>query len=409
MSESTVFTSAQEQRNPGGGDRRLLHRGDQGRRDEDASPTENKLPPSTSAPIRQTDDPRTYLLLLGAVFVVLWGAVLFANYLLNPLIYSGKAQAKVAEEFLAGNNFGVFDLNIDMRGLRREHIARLTETPEIVVIGASHWQEGRTSLLPGRKFYNAHVHRDYYEDILAVSEMLIANDRLPKTLIISIRDLTFTPISTRANYLWLPALPEYRAMARRLGVESHSWFDTFFVEPWLDLTSLPSAWERAVQLLLAEERPGPTRQAASRNLDILSPGGFIRWSAKHEELFTKERAVDEALLEFEHSKKRRIEIDPAAVNAVDQLLTLLRERDVRVVLVHPPFNPVFYDNIIKTPYGDDMKRVIEVTADLAADHGIPVIGSFDPRVAGCDSSMFIDSQHSRPACLGNLLSMIPEL
>ena len=337
------------------------------------------------------------------------GAVLCTNYLLNPLIYSGSAQAEVAEEFSAGNNYGVFDLNIDMRGLRREHIARLSKTPEVVVIGASHWQEGLTSLLPDREFYNAHVHRDYYEDILAVSEMLIANDRLPETLIISIRDLTFTPPSTRWNYLWLPALPEYRAMARRLGVEPHSWAETFFIEPWLDLTSIPAAWDRAVQLFLANERPGPTRQETSKNLDILSPGGYIRWSAKHEELFTEGRAVEEALKEFEFFKARRIEIDPAAVDAVDRLLTLLGERGVRVILVHPPFNPVFYDNLIDTPYGDDMKRVIDVTAQLAADHGIPAIGSFDPRVAGCDLSMFIDSQHSRPACLGNLLSMIPEL
>ena len=40
------------------------------------------------------------------------------------------------------------------------------------MLGASHWQEAHADLLPGRRFYNAHVHRDYYEDLLAVAEML---------------------------------------------------------------------------------------------------------------------------------------------------------------------------------------------------------------------------------------------
>jgi hypothetical protein len=95
----------------------------------------------------------------------------------------------------------VFDLNLDSRELRRQQIARLETRPEVVVLGASHWQEAHADLLPGRRFYNAHVHRDYYEDLLAVTEMLIRHDRLPKTLLVSIRDLTFLPVERRTDTL----------------------------------------------------------------------------------------------------------------------------------------------------------------------------------------------------------------
>lgn len=404
MSETTVFPNSEDRRKHSASDRRLLHRGDDGRRPDDGAPTESTLPIMSKT---DTYNPLTYLVLLGGLFVVLWGAVLSANYLLNPLIYSSGAQERLAEEFVAGNNYGVFDLNIDMRGLRREHIARLTKTPEVVVIGASHWQEAIPNLIPDRDFYNAHVHRDYFEDILAVSEMMVANDRVPEKLIISIRDLTFTPVSTRTDDLWRTGLPDYRAMAKRLGVEPHSFFETFEIRPWLDLTSLPAAWERAVQYVTAEQRPGPTRQETSKTLDMLSPKGFIRWSGEHKALFTKERAIDEAIKEYEWTKSRRIQIDPEAVEAVDRLLAFFIERGVEVVLVHPPFNPVFYNNIINTPYGEDMKRVVALTKDLAASHGIPVIGSFDPSYVGCDGSMFIDSQHSSSECLGKVLAKMP--
>ena len=76
-----------------------------------------------------------------------------------------------------------------------------------MVLGASHWQEAHADLLPGHRFYNAHVHRDYHEDLLAVVEMLLRHDRLPDTLIMSIRDMTFLPEEHRSDTLWLTASP----------------------------------------------------------------------------------------------------------------------------------------------------------------------------------------------------------
>jgi hypothetical protein len=407
MSDSHALPLDHERRIIVGGDRRLLHRGDDGRRGDDAAPTHNSLPPASVAAGRTLDRPGMYLVVLGVAFVVLWGAIIAANQRLNPLVYDPTAQAEVAEALVAGQSYGVFDLNIDMRGLRREHIKRLPAAPEIAVIGASHWQEGVSSLFPDHDFYNAHVHRDYYEDILAVVEMFVASDRLPETLIISIRELTFSPPAERTDFLWLAGLEDYRAMARRLGIEPHGWLDTFSITPWLDLTSLPAAWDGARRRLLADERPGPTTRVTAQSLDILHPAGFITWSEDHEALFTQARAVDEAQKEFDFSKGRRITIDAAAVDAIDRLLGFLVERGVHVILVHPPFNPVYHDQLVQTPYGDDMQRVVDVTAGLAARHGLSVIGSFDATAIGCDRDMFIDSQHGRPECLGKLISRMP--
>ena len=39
----------------------------------------------------------------------------------------------------------------------------------------------------------------------------------------------------------------------------------------------------------------------------------------------------------------------------------------------------------------------------------PLAGSFDPAVAGCTAAMFIDAEHSGPACLRALLDLVPGL
>jgi hypothetical protein len=351
--------------------------------------------------------PVLYLIATSVLAALLLGGLAGANYRLAPLSYSAAAHARLAEAMAAGSNYAVFDLNLDTRELRRQHIARLEIAPEVVVLGASHWQEAHAELLPGRRLYNAHVHRDYHEDLLAVVEMLLRHDRLPETLVMSIRDLTFAPVEGRTDTLWLSALPDYQAMAARLGIEPHGWLRTWPVRRYLGLLSLSAMGERALRWLSAATWPGAVRARSLPTMDVLLADGSISWSKAHRAGFTPERARGEVQATLARRQAHAPAIDPAAVSAVGRLLDLLRERGVRVVLIHPPFNPDFYRQVADTAYGAGLRRVEAVAADLARAHGATVVGSFDPAVAGCTEDMYIDAEHSGPACLQRVLAQVP--
>jgi hypothetical protein len=352
--------------------------------------------------------PLPYLLLTTIFAALLLAGVAAANFHLAPLSYSAVAQAEVAAHLAAGDNYAVFDLNLDTRGLRRQHIARLPAAPEVAVLGASHWQEAHAGLLPGRGFYNAHVHRDYYEDLLALVEMMVRHDRLPKTLIMSIRDMTFLPEEYRTDTLWLTTLPDANAMAARLGI-GRPWLETRPLRRWLGLLSLSTAWDNALRWLLADQRPGPVDAQRLPTLDVLQADGSIRWSDAHHDRFTAERTRHEVQVALAERRNRTLPIDPGAVDALDRLLGLLSQRGVRVVLIHPPFNPDFYRQIEDTPYRAGLVRVEAITAQLAAAHGARAVGSFDPAVPSCVAGMYIDAEHSSPACLKRLLDLVPGL
>lgn len=386
-------------------DRRILDRDDSGRRLGDQPATRNALPPPDD--VVAPDPAASYLAIIACTLVVLWLGVIAANIALNPLIYGTSGHARVARLFEAGHDYAVFDVNVDIRGLRRAHVAQMTRTPEFVVIGASHWQEAHAELVPHQLFYNAHVHRDYVEDILAGAELFLANNRLPKTLVISIRDLTFLPVRDRTDERWLSYVPEYERMALRLGLAPHPWWQTLHWRRWVDLLSLRAAWEGGWQMLLAEERPGPTNAAILDELDIVRRSGSVLWSQQHLEMFTEERALREATQDMAFWRTQEIAVDRHALEALDRLLGLLRDEGVRVILAHPPFHPVYYEGVRGTRYMDGLGRVTRVTADLAAKHRLDVIGSFDPASVGCDAGMFIDSNHSNAACLKRILDQIP--
>jgi hypothetical protein len=277
------------------------------------------------------------------------------------------------------------------------------------VLGASHWQEAHADLLPGRRFYNAHVHRDYDDDLLAVTEMMLRHDRLPQTLIISIRDMTFLPEAQRADTLWLTALSDANAMLARLGIAGAPWLETRPLRRWLGLLSLSTMVENGLRWLGADIRPGPVEAQALADMDVLQADGSIRWSRAHRQQFTPERTSREVEAAVQQRRNLALAIDPDAVTAIDRMLALLVERGVQLVLIHPPFNPDFYRQIEGTPYGAGLQRVEALTARLAATHGAALVGSFDPAVAGCTAAMYIDAEHSSPACLQRLIDLVPGL
>ena len=349
-----------------------------------------------------------FLIALGVMVVFGFALLAMSNRAFAPEMYARSGPLEMAEALARGENFAVYDLNINIRELRDEHIARMTETPDVMILGASHWQEAHRWLVPKSNFYNAHVHRDYYEDMLGMVEILVRHDRLPKRLVIAIRDKLFTPIPARRDFLWLPGVPYYRAMARRLGLEEHSTWATLPVQRWRELASLPMLYANVTRFANATVTPQATSEARFEDLDVLLPGGSIIWSSEHKRLFTAERARREALQFAEASINAPPQIDPKGVKAITTLFDFLKEKGVEVILAHPPFNPLFYDRAMQGPYAEGLRRVEDLTRDFARKYDWRIIGSFDPRVVGCTKEMYIDAEHANPHCLSKLLQAVDE-
>jgi hypothetical protein len=322
-----------------------------------------------------------------------------ANRYYAAEMYDEAGMVPAAEAFARGQNYAVFDLNLNIRRLRDEHIARMTETPEVIVLGASHWQEAHAGLLPGYRFYNSHVHRDYWEDMLAMIEIWISHNRLPKKMIIAVRDKMFTPMAERKDFLWEPGIPYWRAMADRLGIAKESWWKSLPYQRMRERLSLAMLFNNLTRWHNANEQPHATGEEHFKSLDTLLPDGSILWSADHLKIFTPERAEREAVAFAKGTFDRPPMIEERGVEAFGKLLDFLKSQGVEVTLVHPPFNPIFYDRVQGTPYFEGLTRIEELARQIAAKHGLKIVGSFNPHKLGCTAAMYIDAEHSNPECL----------
>jgi hypothetical protein len=336
-----------------------------------------------------------FVLATLAGIVSIW----FGNQAYAPEMYGTGGMTPAAEAHANQKNYAVFDLNLNIRALREEQLKRMTKTPDIILLGASHWQEGNKSLVKGQELFNAHIHRDYWEDPLGMVELLVKYDRLPKKLIISIRDNQFKPVELRKDFLWEPGIPAYRVMSEKLGLETESYIKTLPYDRGRAMLSLPMLFENFTRWYNASERPGPTDGSRFETLDTLLPDGSITWSNKKMQLFTAERTKAESLAFAAKRENDPPVVDPQGVKAFEVLLAFLKEKGVTVYLVNPPFNPIFYDRLQGTPYAEGLTRIEALVQKIANDHKLPLFGSFNPHKLGCTSAMYIDAEHSNMQCL----------
>ena len=339
-----------------------------------------------------------YAWAFAAVSILMVGTVAGVNYLLNPLRFNGSAMADVAGILLGGKNYRIYDGNLDWRAFRREYVQKMPAPADIAVFGGSRWQEATSALAPGNKFVNVFVHSDYYEDMLAVTEVMFAANRLPRTMVLSIRYETFQPNDRRNSDMWKAFMPEARGMAKRLDLQMPSWLASYDTTRLLNLVSVEAAiavTRRAFQ----PEGPGPTDLKRHATMDIIDKDGAIRFSQAREDVDTPATALKRSLASADADRSRRLQMDTPKVEGTRRLIAFLKQQGVNVILAQTPYHPDYFAALQGSAYLQDLRQLDELARNIAREMGVPVAGSLDAKVVGCVAEEFRDHLHSRESCL----------
>jgi hypothetical protein len=335
-------------------------------------------------------------------------AIAAANWYLDPLNFSASGQSVVASQLHQGLNVQVRDPNFDFRGLRREQVRLMEQTPDIIAFAGSRFELASAALFPGRSYLNAFVHNDFIEDLFAFTQLLDANGRLPKTLILSVRFATFLPLSARQDDEWKMFWPEYRAMADKLGISKVPLTDNLPFNHTSKLFSVSLLKRQLALRFNSDEAPGTTRAASHPKFDVIRSDGSLAFSAAHQGSFTPESARASAVGSARKvASKANWPVDAERVAMLAPLLKYLRDKGVQVAIAITPHHPAFWNALIGTPYGNALASIEAQVSKIAAGQNAVLVGSFDPAKAGCQESSFRDYIHLDEACLHKVFGKIP--
>ncbi len=369
-------------------------------------------PEIMSSPVAKTsahNSIRKYMLAAISLAVIGVGAIYGANARFNAEMYHDKGMLPAAEAFARGENYANFDLNINIRKLRDFHIERMTETPDMVLLGASHWQEAHGNLVTHLKWYNSHIHREFWQDLLGMAYLWESHNRLPKKMVIALRDNIFAPIESRPDFLWEPGIPYWRSMADQLGIAKEPVWQSLPYHRFRERFSLAMLFNNVVRWANADELPHATKESHFKSLDVILPDGSITWSDDHMKIFTPERTLSESLTFADFKIKNPPLIEQKGVEAFEKLIQHLQSKGVTIYFAQPPYNPQFWDKVQGTAYMKGLQPVLDIQNNLASKYNIKIVGSFDPHKVGCTAEHYIDSEHANPECLKHIFNQFTAL
>ena len=89
------------------------------------------------------------------------------------------------------------------------------------------------------------------------------------------------------------------------------------------------------------------------------------------------------------------------ISALESLIRYFRNNDVEVVLVLSPYHPdLFLELSASNPAYAEAEWILR---EIAADTGVALLGSFDPKQIPCIGSQFYDGMHPKESCMETLL------
>lgn len=352
---------------------------------------------------------RTMVLWIGIAAIVLMVLLGMLNYFLNPLTFRSGALRDAAKTLNSGQNFALDDPNIDFRGLRREHVQLMPSKLDVVLFAGSRFEVASAKTFPGRTFYNAFAHNDYFEDLLAITALLEEADRLPKTLVLSVRHLSFRPIAQRETDEWKMFSDEYLRMALRLGIPAAPMFERLPLSHYQSIFSVELLKHGTAMAMKKTALPyGPTAQTSAVDRDILHADGSLAFSKNHIGTFSAESARAESVAQAKKLSSKKATLPTAAdAQSLDKLLRHLVSKGVQPVIAITPHHPAFWDSVEKESYGKTLAELESSVKAIAQKSNAVFVGSFNPKVAGCKESSFRDYIHLDEACLKTIFDQIP--
>ena len=90
-----------------------------------------------------------------------------------------------------------------------------------------------------------------------------------------------------------------------------------------------------------------------------------------------------------------------SINIFEEILIYIINSNVMPIIILTPY----HENLLKYKDSDIVRSMIkneEVLKNLAKKQRVPLMGSYDPLILGCNSDEFYDFQHAKRECLNKI-------
>jgi len=333
--------------------------------------------------------------------------VIAINYAIDPgnLFHEG-CEALAAESLLAGHDSDA--ANLDYRLLQKRLVERMGGAKDVIVLGSSRAMQIRSTQFPGLRFFNHSVPAARLEDYLATYQLYVEKAIQPRSIILVLDPWFLNPINGSA---WMRQATDYLKMCRRLGVTPRASAAGTWGFEYTELMS-PSYFRLSVRRWIhnagrLRTRCGPQdRDSVAAERVLVHPDGSLDFptAASAQGLIAVRRMASRVARNVELGVRATPGgLDSDVQAEFDAFIRFLLRADVQVAFVLPPIHPEALEVLRPSRWGPRIEACERFLNSVAAHYNLPVVGSFDPSVTGCDASQFFDAIHPSDSCITRVI------
>ncbi len=292
-------------------------------------------------------------------------------------------------------------VNVNSRLLKKEWISKLSEIPEILVLGSSHTLALSEQVFPGKLFMNASVSNCTFQDMYAFLELFEQKkSRMPQTIIICADQWLFG--NSFMEKQWLENKAEFMAMSKKMEylalgpVESKwdldkEWIKEFFSVRYLYRSLRARGKTEKFEIC----------QSIDPNKMMFLPDGS-RCMAERV-INTPEKEVQEKAHNYFYSSKDEYftDLDPGQCHLFSALIKHLKELNCRIILFIPPYHPETFRLLGKSEKTSGIFKAEAYIRSFAIENDLAIIGATNPESLTMGTADFYDAVHLKPESLND--------
>ena len=271
------------------------------------------------------------------------------------------------------------------------------EARDVIVAGSSRVMNFEHSMFGTDSFYNAGLSESTVYDLLAVTGILAAQDKLPKTMIIGVDAFLFNTSHDNERWQDLSAYENYMSVIlhgkfdegnlhpqKETGMDMSKWLSldyfryniTLLPQKKRFLVSYTDDWE--TERYLKHYDGSIAYQRQRREGDVSAVEELTRQSMEQHVVY---RLTDYHEIDQEHWER------------FAGLTAWLQGQGVEVILYLPPYSPLMYNYIESEEAFQITLEVEEKVKELAKERGIALYGSYNPAGCGLEMTDLYDVYH----------------
>ncbi len=327
----------------------------------------------------------------AALFLPLAVLVAAVNVTVDPAsLFHRDYEYSVARIVTGGQNAANLK-NMDDRTFQRDCAALLPAAPGTLVLGASRCLQVTARTVGDDTLFNAGVTNGDLRDMVSLYMLYRQLDKQPRRVILMADYCLFNPAKLDGR-----AYTEgYAEFARRTGTEELKTARS--VEKWRQLFA-PTYFQSALAYLEVganrADGPQPTTDYET-DTDMRRSDGSYSYNAAFRAQTAAQRMASgwTTAWDIAYNMGAYAQDSPVLRAQFELFVAEMQADGTEVVLLLPPINPYMYDLMAADPGYVRQLQLEDYFRAFAAEHGIPVAGSYDARALGLSEDDFYDALH----------------